>query len=320
MTKSPLASVALAAVLASQAHAAALPLAWPAPALTNPLVITIPATPGAVSAWGSGRDCLVEWPKTKHVGSVTIADCKNLVSIGGWNTVPPALLANGQVDTSNSAVSRLFEVSSTLAGVVHIEGFLGDASAGGMSDGIDIAAPASTVQIQNTHITGIYGYSDQFHADCIQPFGGVKALRVSGFTCYTAYQGLSVWPVAASPAGWTADIRDTNIVSFGAQIWGAHNSGGILYWPWDSDHAPMSATAVTNLTNVYLAPRAGISPATVVYPAAATAPTQALSQMSGTSISFPSYPITGHVTTGYHPGGDFMPIGLAGPNYVTPTP
>lgn len=288
---------------------AAVPLKWAPPALVNPVVITIGS--GFFHARVStSQDCILRWPSTKHVGTVWIEGCHNLVSMGGWNTVPPAKLSNGTVDLSNNANSRILYLSST-TGVAHIEGLLGDSSGGAMSDGIDIEAPQATVEIENVRIDGIYGYNNEFHADCVQPFGGVKALRLYNFTCNTAYQGLSIWPVATSPKGWTADIERTNITSVGAQIWGWHNSGGYVYWPCRDSLC--TNAALTSMNQVYLQQRP-VNPFTMtVY-----SPKMAVVAGAPQTITFPGLSVVGHVTQGLPPGGDFVPAGVAGVHYVSP--
>ena len=298
-----LAAIALLCAAASPALAA--PLKWKPPTLVNPVVITIGA--GDVhNRISTSQDCILRWPTTKHVGTVWIEGCHNLVSIGGWNSIAQSS------NHTNSAVARILYLSAT-TGVAHIEGLLGDASSGGMSDGIDIEAPKATVQIENVRIDGIYGYNDQFHADCLQPFGGVKSLRIDRFTCRTAYQGLSIWPVAASPRGWTADIEHTNIITFGPDLNGSHNTGGYVYWPC-SDKACTNG-ALTSLNEVYLQPRPSHTFTTTVY-----SPSTAVWSISAgvPAMIFPNLPIVGHVVQGPPPTGDFVPSGVAGVHYVSP--
>ncbi|HEY2661647.1 MAG TPA: hypothetical protein VGI79_18145 [Caulobacteraceae bacterium] len=289
---------------------AAQTLKWAPPPLVNP--VTIPITPGAMQVSMRGNpDCILAWPKTKHVGYVQIFGCHNVVSIGGWNTIAqPA-------DHSNAPTSRILEISWA-TGVVHIEGLLGDASAGGMSDGLVFNSPLATIQIENVRIDGIFGYSDQFHADCLQPFGGVKALRIYNFTCRTGYQGLSIWPVSTSPAGWTADIERTNITSFGTTVWGVHNDGGYIYWPCQD--SACTNMALTSLTDVYLQPRSDAPFARTVYSTTvgALTHTPVVTATSPATISFPGLKVVGHVTQGPPPGGDFVPTGVAGPYYRSP--
>jgi hypothetical protein len=306
------AAIVTLCLLAGAAFAAA-PLKWAPPTMVNPIVIPITAGNVLVSPMNH-PDCILSWPKTKHVGRVQIFNCHNVISIGGWNTIPPVYLSNGKVDTSNTPASRILEVSGA-TGVVHIEGLLGDASGGAMSDGLDFNSPQATIQIENVRIDGIYGYSDMFHADCIQPFGGVKALRVYNFTCNTGYQGLSIWPVSTSPAGWTADIERTNITSIGPVIWGVHNDGGYLYWP--CANSACTNMALTSFSSVYLKPRAGAAFSTTIY-SAQSGVLVSTPLVTSTAISFPGLKVVGGVSLGPPPGGDFVPAGAAGVSYVSP--
>ena len=296
----PLAWAVIAGACLIASAALGQPLAWAPPVLVNPVVVTI--QPGDFTASCQGRDCRLVWPAGRHVGAVRIFDARNLVSIGGWNSVPqPA-------DHSNAPPSRIHEVSGA-TGVVHIEGLLGDASAGGMSDGLDFNSPKAVVQIENVRIDGIFGFYDQFHADCIQPFGGIKALRVDHFTCRTGYQGLSLWPVSASPPGWSVDLRNVDVTSIGPIIHGGHNDGGYLYWPCQA--ADCANVARTSLANVYLQPRPGMDLATTVWTGSLVRPISGL-------VGFPGLPIDGHVSLGAPLGGEFVPPGVAGPGYRSP--
>ncbi|HEY2658095.1 MAG TPA: hypothetical protein VGI79_00115 [Caulobacteraceae bacterium] len=296
---------AIALLCTATTPALAAPLKWRPPNLVNPVVITV--TAGDVHARVStSQDCILRWPTTKHVGTVWIEGCHNLVSIGGWNSIAQSS------NHTNSAVARILYLSAT-SGVAHIEGLLGDASSGGMSDGIDIEAPLATVQIENVRIDGIYGYNDEFHADCVQPFGGVKALRIYNFTCRTGYQGLSIWPVTGSPRGWTADIERTNVALIGADINGSHNNGGYIYWP--CANSACTNGALTSLNEVYLQPRAGTGFSTTV-----NSPSRSSWSISAGVLAmiFPNLPIVGHVIQGPPPTGDFVPSGVAGVRYVSP--
>lgn len=283
----------------------ATPLKWAPPALVNPVVITI-AQGDYHAHIATTQDCIVRWPAAKHVGSVWIEGCHNVVSIGGYGSVPQSS------NYTNSAPSRILYFSST-TGVIHVEGLLGDASSGGMSDGLDFNAPLATVQIENVRIDGIFGYNDEFHADCIQPFGGIKALRIYNFTCRTAYQGLSIGPAATSPKGWTADIERTNIQSIGTQIWGAHNTGGYIYWPCND--TPCTNGALTSLNQVYLQPRPGNLFVNTVW---ASSVKLATPLGAAATLSFPGLPMIGVVTLGPPATGDFVPVGVAGLKYVSP--
>ena len=300
-------------LLVAPAMASAGTLKWAPPVLVNPVVINI-AQGNFLASPMNHPDCILNWPKAKHVGRVQIFGCHNVVSIGGYNTVPWTYTSTGAIDKTNGPLSRILEVSGA-TGVVHIEGLLGDASGGAMSDGLDFNSPQATIQIENVRIDGIYGYSDQFHADCIQPFGGVKALRIYNFTCRTGYQGMSIWPVSTTPAGWTADIERTNIVSIGPIIWGTHNDGGYLYWPCrDSACTNM---ALTSFSSVYLQPRSGAAFGTTVYSTQAGVLVYQ-PKVTTTAITFPGLKVVGGLNYGAPPTGDFVPVGVAGYNYVSP--
>ncbi len=284
-------------------------LKWAPPPLVDPVTVTV--EPGDfMTRQPTDRDCILRWPVARHLGFVMIEGCHNLVSMGGWNSIPQG------PDRSNKALARILYLKG-LTGTAHIEGLLGDSSAGGMSDCIDIWAPEATVQIENVRCDGLIGFNDQFHADCIQPFGGVKALRVYNFTCRTGYQGLSVWPVELSPLGWSVDLERVNVISTGRQIWGRGNNGGYLYWPCGERHC--ANVAATTLREVYLQPRPEKDFASTVYSVRTHAVDwpPALSE-AGDEIRFPGLPIKGVVRRGPPPEGDFVPVGRAGPGYATP--
>ena len=275
------------------ALAFAVALKYAPPPLVNPTVVNIPQ--GQFQKWcRPGEDVQLVWPKERHVGTVTVGGCHNMVSIGGLNSIAKT------ADLSNTAMSRGLYIKD-LTGVAHIDGFRTDGSGGAMMDGIVISAPLATVQIQNTRIEGVYGHLDQFHGDCIQPYGGVKVLRVYNVTCPTGYQGLSIWSVPASPRGWTVDLERVNVSSIGPAIYGPHNTGGVLFWPC-ADTACVNPPRVT-LKDVYLQPRPTSKLVNTVY-----APRAALTTTYvHPTINFPGLPIDGHVTQGPPPGGDFAP-------------
>ena len=99
-------------------------------------------------------------------------------------------------------------------GTVHVEGLLIDNAGGDLTEGIQINAPDAVVQIENCRIKGIHArdevnFTDN-HPDLIQPWGGVKALRVDRFD---GQLGLSRHPPQGRrrPDG-SADLRRLNII------------------------------------------------------------------------------------------------------------
>ena len=79
-------------------------------------------------------------------------------------------------------------------GIVHIEGVLVDDADVGRGNGVAIAAPAATVQIENDRFVNLTGTQDTNHADVVQVWGGVKELRIDHLTGSTNYQGLTINP------------------------------------------------------------------------------------------------------------------------------
>lgn len=167
------------------------------PTLSDPLVVTLPATGYAdgdkftVKA-PLDRDVLIRWPLGKtRTGGLRITGGRNVVLAGGHQTIGrnrdgswPEYGARGVGDT-NIAVDDG-------AGIVHVEGLLVDSSGGAESDGFMLNTNR-TVQIMWTRVDNLQGSSapGHRHADCIQigP-GGVGELRLDHFTGRSHYNSL----------------------------------------------------------------------------------------------------------------------------------
>ena len=282
-------------------------LRWAPPPLVNPVTIAL-RDGKTFNKLDDAQDYVITLPKTKKVGSTILEGGHNIVIIGGWITLPVL------PDKSNAAMSRGIYIKNNV-GTVHIEGVLIDGSGGGMSDGIDIDAPASTVQIENVRVEGIYGYYDQFHADVVQPFGGVKDLRIDKLTGYTGYQGLTIDRDLGDIG--SAEISRANLVATGDQIWGPHNNSGYLVWLTRDPGCKVSFPV--KLHQVWAQPRRNTPLANAVWPPAGgkTACPAAVKD-DDSEARFPAIPVTGRVRKGQPPGGDFVPPGVAGLNYVSP--
>ena len=282
-------------------------LLWAPPPLSHPVTIELRDGP-TYNKLNDNQDYIIKLPRTKKVGSTILEGGRNIVIIGGYITLPVT------EDKSNAAMSRGFYIKNNV-GIVHIEGVLIDASGGGMSDGVDVDAPLSTVQIENVRVDGVYGFYDQFHADVVQPFGGVKDLRIDKLTGYTAYQGLTI-SIDLGPIG-SAEISRTNLVGIGDQIWGRHNNGGYLVWL--THDAGCKATYPIQFRQVYVQPRRGTALANAVWPppGGRTACPSAASD-DDAETRFPSLPVQGRIRKGMPPQGDFVPPGVAGLHYVSP--
>ncbi|HEY2660362.1 MAG TPA: pilus assembly protein TadG-related protein [Caulobacteraceae bacterium] len=280
-------------------------LRWAPPTLKNPITITL-GTGDTTSNLKPTQDYIIKLPAKKKVGFTYILGGHNVVILGGYITLPVS------ADKTNGAPSRAIYIKGA-TGVVHVEGVLIDASGGGMSDGVDIAAPEATVQVENVRVEGIYGYNNQFHADVIQPFGGVRDLRVDKLTGYSGYQGLTI--DQDQGAIGSAELYRVNLVATGAQVWGSANNGGYLLWLTPLSKCQPSYPVTLN--NVYVKPRATLANA-VWPPVGAQTACPALTTANDLVASFPKLPVSGYVSKGLPPQGDFVPQGVAGLNYRSP--
>jgi hypothetical protein len=294
-------------VYAQAASPSAPKLRYAPPALVNPQTILL-GTGATTTTMDPTRDYIIQLPKEKKTGYTYLIGGRNIVLIGGHITIPTT------ADLSNKAPSRAIYIKNS-TGTVHIEGVLIDASGGAQSDAVDVSAPQAIVQVQNVRVENIYGFYDQFHADVIQTFGGVKELRVDRLTGYSGYQGLQI-DVDGGPTG-SAKLSNINLVSIGKQTWGPHNNGGFLMW-LVKDGACNTAYPIT-LENVYLMPRAERTLDSIVWPTGADKGCASTLSADGNTLSFPKLPvISGLVKKGMPPSGDFVPAGMAGVNYISP--
>jgi hypothetical protein len=189
----------------------------------------------------------------------------------------------------------------------------------GEGDGIDIAAPLATVQIENVRVVGLTGSETTTHADVIQPWGGVKEMRVDRLTGSTDYQGLHIQPDLG--VNGTEIVKNANLYS------GSKDTGNWLLWLTKGSDTCETAGSV-QLDEVYVEPRPGRDLGNSVWPPdqfdvadVAGSVGECLSELSSdkTQMSFPNLPsVSGVVKKGPPPSGDFVPDGVAGADYVSP--
>jgi hypothetical protein len=281
-------------------------LRWSPPALSSPTTITVGPSGGSFKL-DTSKDYIVRIPqKVSAVGGVTLNGGRNVVLIGGHITIPWA--GSG---ASGSARRALYLKGQT--GVAHIEGLLIDNSGGDLSEGIQIAAPAATVQIQNVRITGAHardqsGFTDN-HPDLIQPWGGAARLRIDRFSGSTDYQAFMLKADSNGPLG---PVHVSNV-----NVWPTEpNLSRYLLW-----QGPDSVTYPLSYENVWLTPASGRSLGKAAWPDISSSNTtkRAILSADGTSLSWPTASqISGVVRSGAPPGGDFVPAGLAGVGYTSP--
>ena len=272
-------------------------LTWAPPRLTLPTTIAVGPSGGQFDLQ-SGRDYVVKVGEVS--GPVRLVGGRNIVLIGGHITIPWA-----GADASISSRLGLYLKGQT--GTVHVEGLLIDNAGGDLTEGIQINAPDAIVQIENCRIKGIHArdevnFTDN-HPDLIQPWGGVKALRVDRFTGSSDYQGILL-KEDAGPIG-SADLRRLNIIG--------QPTARYLFIQY--------SFIPVNLDNVWLSPAKdrfhGIGK-TVWPDDSGGYPRQAQVEADGTVWWPTPVGIDGFISTGVPPNGDFVPDGLAGPGYQSP--
>jgi hypothetical protein len=287
-------------------------LTWAPPQLTDPETIRL-SRGQTVTRMDPARDYIIQLPPDGK-GDTFLVGGHNVVLIGGH-------ISTGRGPAPWDVPEHRAIYIADATGVVHIEGVLIDDIDHGQGDGIAIAAPAATVQIQNVRIVGLTGKEEGNHADVVQVWGGVRELRIDRLTGATNYQGLHIQPDLA-PNG-PEIIKNANLFSISG------GSGNWLTWlaqGSDTCTTPMSVS----LDQVYVAPREGRGLGDSVWPPDSTSqldPSRGgvvrncLSSLSpdGTELSFPRLPAVGGVVKlGPPPGGDFVPTGVAGPDYTSP--
>lgn len=276
-------------------------LAYSPPELTNPITINL-GTGKTSTTLDDNKDYILKLPSSKKVGATTIIGGRNVVIIGGHITIP----TGGQYDSDKRAIYVKDGPNTQVGRTVHIEGILIDGSGGGDSDGIAIAAPKTIVQIQNVRIVGLTGSQSGYHNDVVQPWGGVKELRIDRLTGSTNYQGFQI-PKDLAPIE-KAEISNVNL-SYTNQ---PPADGGYMIWL-----AHRCNTYPVKLTNVYVVPKSGRSLGKSVWPDEddSSCPVNVTNNVA----TWPTLPhISGSVIGGSPSGGDFVPSGVAGVGYVSP--
>jgi hypothetical protein len=267
-------------------------LRWPAPALTSPTTLTVPQGDAGFRL-DTTKDYILNLGSTPHLGILSINGGRNVVIKGGTIALP----------LTSAKTTGLFIANSV--GIVHVEGVLFDGSLHEM-DAIQISAPAATVQIENVRASGLFGSFDTNHSDVIQPWGGVKALRVDRLTADSNYQGIFTRPDQGAIG--SVNLQNVDLTFNNTK---ATASGGFLLW-MSSD----CKMAPTTLSSVYITPRSGKPLGMAVWPAISDGVCPSL--QTGNTVTFPTLPVTGGVIGGAPPSGAFVPAGKAGTAYVSP--
>ena len=311
------------------------PLRWAPPALTHPITIDLPPTGTVSLRLDNSRDYIIKYPPVRRLGGLRLQGGRNIVIIGGASTLPPHT-GRGRRNI------QLKDSSGVMDGrVIHIEGLDIDGSAGGEGDGIGIGTPSAIVQIEDVRITGLIGHFSSTHADVIQTWGGVKALRVYDLTGASHYNSLYLRrensPLGppnqavildhvnifgyVNPPGWD-EPSTLRAISLGTQPADSDCDARGKCGPSNPDSATnCEMPGTVELNDFYGQPPAG-SLQRFAWPTDYMDAAGCPAQLSGDGhdLSWPALrtSVTGTVQLGPPPGGDFVPAGSVGVGYRSP--
>ncbi len=279
-------------------------LRWAPPQLTKPTTVTVGQGYTELHL-NPAEDYVIKLPKVDKVGSLALIGGHNIVLIGGHITLPsdiPPGKANYKY--------RMGIYIKNSTGTVHIEGVLLDAAPGDMWDGVDINAPLATVQLENIRIDGIEGTYYGFHGDVVQPWGGVRDLRIDRLSGTTDDQGLTI-PIELGAIG-SAELSHIDIRGFGGEA----QRGGQLLWLTSGSESCRSYPV--QLEDVYLQPRPGRRLGDSIWPER-NLPRACAASARRRSADWPLLPsLHGRVIAGIPRGGTYVPASLVGVGYVSP--
>lgn len=284
---------------------AAAPLHWPAPRLDHPQTIALGSGP-TVSRLDPDKDYILRLPASVKRGSTVILGGRNVWIVGGQIAVP-----------AEDKMRRAIYIKGA-TGTVHIEGVLINNPDGGEFDAIAIAAPAAIVQVERVRVEGLQGTQATFHSDVIQPWGGVRELRVDHLTATSAYQGLQLPDMHGASRTGPIALMHVNLryaPPLRELFPGAGpNKGGFLLWTIHGRNCAMS-TRLT-LREVYILQNRLRRPENAVWPPATSKlPCAVELDSNKTRVLFPRLPVDGQVILGEPPKGDFVPAGSVGTAY-----
>lgn len=266
--------------------ALARPLAWAPPKLEKPVTVKVTDARRSLKL-DQAKDYIVELPKDRPLhGQLSIWGGRNVVVIGGEILATPA--------------DKRAVYLQQNTGTMHFEGVLirGE-NPGDLKEGFNFNHRQTNciVQIQNVRVEKVHGSRAGHHADLIQTWAGPAELRIDRFTGFTQYQGMFLLPNQHFPAAkggfppkkWV--FKNINIV-------GDEDSAYMLWVPGPDGQFPME------IEDVWVQPRKN-------------------ARGNRDAYLWPKPKQAGDhfwddVKEGIPPGGDFVPEGVAGRNYVSP--
>jgi len=247
---------------------------WTAPELEDPETIRLGTGP-TVTRLDPGRDYVVELPEQTKRGATVLVGGRNVVIDGGSIAVRP---------TADGDERRRALYIKDARGTVHVEDVRIDGS-GAPSDGVAISAPDAVVQLQDLAVEDLRGSVSGWHADIVQPWGGVRELRIDRLRGSSNYQGLFLRPDLGEIGRVVlsrVDLRLTDEPTDG---------GGHLLWLATGCDAPE-----VTLEDVRLSADDGRPAEQLVWPQPDDPKCPA--RAAGGRLSWPGLPVNGTVTAG----------------------
>jgi hypothetical protein len=286
----------------SNAQTSQSKLHWSPPSLENPTTITLGTGPTTTNM-DPTKDYIIVLPTQKKNGTTRLVGGRNIVIKGGYVTIPSGASASDQ---------KAFRITNA-TGTVHIEGVLIDSSGGSESDGVFIDAPEAIVQLQNLRIVGLHGTEATNHSDIVQAHLGHRELRIDRLTGTSNYQGFLFGEHDGPGDFGPIEIRNVDMTAIDAP------DSRTLIWMAAENHDWLMNYRIS-FSNVWLQGLSRNSIFRVVKPHNADESPWTAVLSNGNQISWPYNPtkIQGFVFVGRPPGGDFVPQGTVGLNYVSP--
>jgi hypothetical protein len=258
-------------------------LTWAPPKLENPTTVEISNQNRDVKL-DQTKDYIIKMPPTPLEQGVRIWGGRNIVLIGGEIRIPSL-----QEKPDFKGERRALYLNRQ-TGTAHVEGLL--IAGNGLQEGINLdQREGATVQLQNVRVERVIGTREGHHADVLQTWAGPAELHIDRLTGYTTYQGFFLLPNQHfnGPKPRLFDFRNMNLVA-------DDRSGYMLWFP-----TPAGFPAIMSEVWVSPNPKRMTSRDEYLWPKPSTGDTA-----------------WRDVKVGTPPGGDFVPAGVAGLNYVSP--
>ena len=285
-------------VTATTTTASGSKLTWAPPAMVNPVTYHVSGDgPGTINA-PSGQDSVVVWDAPTH---------RRIRFSGGHNWV----IRGGEVNNDKQWSSLDDEAGiqfENATGTAFVEGMYIHGGYG--KDGIRVGSGGSNMNlvIENSRIIERLSGPSAYHTDVTQEFGGIKSLKIDHMTGSGDFQGQMFKQETGTTFG-PSDFRHVNYRAASPEV------------QYMINLVEGYATQPVTLSDVWNQPDPSFvggdfcraqTPSASAYCGTDAAGNRYVT-WSGTPIV-----VTGRVTQGPPPGGDFVPAGVAGIGYVSP--